>query len=235
MTPPVRLGDQRGTTITELIVGMAAGGVVLFAVTALLLGTIHQTARVSARVDATQRARIALNKVIDQLHSACLAPQIAPVQAGSTGTSLSFIHQAGGAAVLTPVLSKISLSEGTLSQSDYAMVPESLPPKWEFAETASSTRQLMTKIAPISPASSIFTYSTYVAGQGAPVPVTIPPGEALSEETAARVIQVGVAFTASPLRSPVTDAEAPTSVRASAPLRLTPASYNKEVVSPPCQ
>jgi hypothetical protein len=229
---PEGIEGERGTTMIELLVGLAAGSVVLFAVSAMIVVTLHQTARVSARVDATQRARIVLTNVIEELHSACIAPQIAPVREGSTGTSLSFIHQAGGAAVLTPVLSKISLSGGTLKQFDYNALPGSAPPEWAFnTATPSSERQLMTGISPTSPSSSIFSYYAYSAGQGSPISV-IPP---LNKETASHVVQVGVAFTASPLNTPVPDAGAPASVGDSVLLRLTPPSYNKEVVSPPCQ
>jgi hypothetical protein len=232
MNFPEGIEGERGTTMIELLVGLAAGSVVLFAVSAMIVVTLHQTARVSARVDATQRARVVLSNVIEELHSACIAPQIAPVREGSTGTLLSFIHQAGGAAVLTPVLSKIVLSGGTLTQFDYNALAGSSPPEWAFnTTTPSSERQLMTGISPTSPSSSIFSYYTYAAGQGSPISVTPP----LNKETASHVVQVGVAFTASPLNTPVRDAGAPASVQDSVLLRLTPPSYNKEVVGPPCQ
>ena len=87
--------------------------IVLFGLTTVIMTTLHQSARVNGRVDATQRARLALYQVIDGLHSACVAPQIAPVQAGSTGTSLRYLHQTGSAVAPTPVLSQVDLNGGT--------------------------------------------------------------------------------------------------------------------------
>ena len=113
------ISDQSGFTLVEQLVAAAAGMLVLFGLTSLIITSLHQSARVNGRVDATQRARIALYRVIDGLHSACVAPQIAPIQAGSTGTSLRFLHQTGSAVALTPVLSEVTLNGSTLSESDF--------------------------------------------------------------------------------------------------------------------
>ena len=42
--------DQRGTTLVELTVAMAAGSVVLFALTMMIVVTLHSSTRVSAAV-----------------------------------------------------------------------------------------------------------------------------------------------------------------------------------------
>lgn len=228
MIGPLR--DERGTTLTEVLVGMAAGATILLALTTMIIGSLHQSGRVSARVDATQRARLTLSKVMAELHSACLAPQIAPVLQESNGVELVFLHQAGKAAVLTPVKSKITLSNGVLKQADYAMT-EGAAPKWSFATTAFREEQLMRGVSPISPSSSIFSYYGYTGGQAEPIAIEPP----LVEETAARVVQVNVAFTTAPGVTPIADKGGPASFQDSALLRLTPTSYNKEVVSPPCQ
>src|SRR6185312_9078950 len=93
-----RLKDERGTTLVELMVGLAAGMVVLAALSMVMIVAIRTTSRVGARVDATQRARVAMTKITEQLHSACIQPQMAPVQAESTSTKLVFIHAKPGTA-----------------------------------------------------------------------------------------------------------------------------------------
>ena len=88
----------------------------------MIVVTMHATARVSARVDATQQrparhdpghrpAALGLHRAEDRRRSS----------KESTGTSLRFIHADRlGAVSPTPTLSKISLSGDTLTQYDYA-------------------------------------------------------------------------------------------------------------------
>lgn len=223
--------DERGTTLMELTVGMAAGAVVFLALTSLIIGSMHGTARVSARIDAAQRARIVLTRLVEELHSACVAPQVAPVQAGSTGTLLSFIHQTGSGVAPVPIKTKVTLTGNTLKKEDFK-ANGGAAPKWTFEEKEPfSTQQLMTGIAPISPNTSIFTYYGYSEGKL----VTISALTAMNEETAGKIVQVNIALTASPRITPVRDVKAPISVTDSVQFRLTPASYNKELASPPCQ
>ncbi len=223
------LRDERGTTLMEVMVALAAGMVVMFALTTVVVVTLHSSARVSARVDATQRGRIVTARVMEQLHSACILPEIAPVQKESTGTSLRFIHQTGSGVALTPVLSVITLSGGTLSESDYKATAGPLP-AWTFESTAYATRTLITKVAPISPSSSIFSYYTYANG----ALVQVPANTTLSATTAAETVVVGMALTATPGTTPVKDAGAPASIQDSASFRLTPPSFNEKVASRPC-
>ena len=86
MTNRIEIADERGTTLVELLVALMTGMVIIFALTMVIITTMHGTSRVNARVDATQRARIVMTRLIEQLHSACVAPQIAPVREDSTGT-----------------------------------------------------------------------------------------------------------------------------------------------------
>jgi hypothetical protein len=130
---------------------------------------------------------------------------------------------------LTPVLSKISLVNGTLTQSDYPAVSGSAP-LWTYATTPSSTTQLMTKVSATAPSSSIFSYYTYSSGQVSATPLTVP----LDQERAASTVKVAVAFTAAPLNTPVGDEEAAASIQSTAVLRLTPPSFTTGA-NAPCQ
>lgn len=228
--PQIR--DERGTTLVELMVGASVGIVVLYALTMAILTTMHGTAKVSARVHATQDARVALTNVMEELHSACLAPKITPVQAGSSGTSLGFVHAArseGAEAAPKPTLSVISLTGDTLTQSDYAWATGASQKEWTFAPTP-TTRQLMTGVAPVPPSSSIFTYYTYLKGAISPTPLEMP----LTDEAAATTIEVRAALAVTPDGSGADDG-APASIQNRATLRLTPPSFNESAPSPPCQ
>jgi hypothetical protein len=222
--------DESGLTLVELLVATAAGVVVMFGISLALIVTLRETSRVTSHVHANQRARLTMTKVIDQLHSACVAPQIAPVQEESTGTLLSFWHQTGAAVAPTPVLSKISLSGTTLSQSDYAAVGGTAP-KWIPATTPSSTVQLMTNVSALSASVPIFRYYGYVSGQVSATPFTASP----LGTNAAKTVKIAVAFKTAPRTTPIADANAPTEIQNSALLRLTPPSYATSSNNSPCQ
>ncbi len=219
--------DQRGATLIEVTVGLAIGMVVLFALTTMLVVTMKTSARVSARVDANRNARLTINRVTEQLRSSCVAPRVAPVKGGSTGTSLTFIHQTGSAAVLEPVRSTIVLVDGKLMQYDYEMTGGSMP-NWSFETAPSSERQLATGISPIAPSTAIFTYLGY---SGKAINLALPAAP-LSDLDAARTVAVRVAFSAAPRRTGSVDAGSGAQVRDTALLRLTTLAFNKETDEP---
>jgi Tfp pilus assembly protein PilW len=224
----IDIRDQRGTTLIELMVATAAGMVIMFAITTVIVVTLHSSARVSARVDATQRGRIVISRIIEQLHSACILPEIAPIQEKSTGTSLRFVHQTGSGVALTPILSVITLSGGTLKEFDYKATAGPLP-AWAFETSAYQTRTLLTKVGPILPSSSIFSYYTYSNG------TLVQQSGELDATVAKQILNVGVSLTTSPGTTPVKDAGAPASIQDSATFRLTPPSFNEKAISLPCQ
>lgn len=222
--------EERGATLIELVVACAAGVVVLATIGVVVIVSLRGTDRISTQVEATQRARQVLSQVIEELHSACLVSQIAPVQTGSTGTSISFLHQIGSEVAPTPILSTITLSEGNLTQSNYPSTGGSAP-HWTFAAKPSTTEQLMTKISPTAPSTSIFNYYSYTNGEISATPLPTP----LSETNASLTAQVGVALTAEPPNTPITNPAAAANVQDSALLRFTPASYNSSTAELPCQ
>jgi Flp pilus assembly pilin Flp len=221
------LRDERGATLVEVTVATAAGVVVLFALTMMIVVTLHSSARVSARVDATRNARLTVSRITEQLRSSCVAPRVAPVRAGSTGTSLRFVHQTGSDVVLEPVLSRIDLVGGTLTQYDYGVSGGSMP-VWDFEEqTPVSQQQLATGLAPIPPSGSVFTYLAY-ANKAVTEELSTP----LSAENARRTVAVRVAFSAAPRHTPVADAGAAAQIRDTALLRLTSLAFNAETDDP---
>jgi len=222
------LREERGTTLVELMVATTAGMVVFFALTTIIVGTMRSSARIGARVEADQNARLASTRIMEQLRSSCVAPRVAPVRSGSTGTSLRFIHQVGSGAVLTPVLSKIELTGTTLVQYDYKAIPGSSAPNWSFDEaTPVSQREIATGIAAIPPSSSIFTYKAYAKGAVSEVLPT-----PLSISNAPRAVAVSVALSASPRGTPVADAGRATQIQDTALLRLTSLAFDRETADP---
>jgi hypothetical protein len=227
-----RLHEDRGTTLVELTVGLAMGMIVLAGLAMVIMVTMRGSARVSARVDGTQRARLVVTKITEELHSACTWPQAAPIRSESNGQSLVFTRAVGSqaqAVAPTPTKSKIFLdNEGTLRQTNYAYAKGSYP-NWEFAATG-TTETLLTKVGPLVPGGAIFTYYKFVNGALEKVPVT----ENVGAESA-WIIQVQIAVNATPLTTPVADANADSSIQDSAVLRLTPPAFPEAVTAKPCQ
>jgi hypothetical protein len=218
--------------MVEVLVSVSTGLVVLTALTMVIIVTLHGSAKVSARVDATQRARIVVTRIMQQLHSACVAPKIAPIQPGSTGTLLKFIHASpseGSAVAPNPTMTEITLSNGVLTQID-KVATSGAPPTWTYSSTPKTTR-LLTNVAPISPSTGIFSY--YASSNGS-VSAT-RQNEPLGLGEAPLTIQVSVALTAAPGTTPVADKRAAASIQDGATLRLTPPSFNENAESLPCQ
>jgi hypothetical protein len=179
-----------------------------------------------------------MERIMDELHSSCLSRDTIPVFAGSSDTSLSFIHQTGSTATLTPTkrtISWTSAAGGTLSESVFPLASGTTPTDWQFSTTPSSTTQLLTKVGKAvigNPQVEVpfFRYYAYTNGVLNPTPLQVP----LSDVDAARTVQVSVAFAASPMNNPTAETRAAVSVASSAVLRFSPPSADTTKVNGPC-
>jgi hypothetical protein len=233
-------GNEEGTSMVELLVGMAMGMVVLAGLSMLLIVVMHGNARVDARVEASDNARLAMTRIMEELHSACAVQQLAPVQEKSTIQNLIFIHDPYGAASTPnqlPVMSQITYSptKRTLSEADKkAEAVSGLGWKWPTAWEP--PRILASSISPANSNQSIFNYYRYTAGALAEkTPLSAPVPGGLSEVNARATILVNVAFKASPRNEPVADSGAATTIQNSATFRLTPPSYYNLEEALPCE
>jgi hypothetical protein len=230
---PKRLRDldhEAGTTLIELMVALTAGLVVVGAITALMLMTIRQTGRVTSHVEADQRARTTMTRIVNELHSACFFPQVTPVRERSTGNKLIFWHQSGSAVAPRPVQSEVELVGGELVQHDSEPTGGG-GNEWTFPAAPGPTEPLMRGISPLEESAPIFSYYTYANGKIAPSPLATP----LSTNAAATAVQVNIAFKAAPEPPISEDEQSATGIRDSVLLRLTPPSYDNSSDNPPCE
>lgn len=130
-----------------------AGLVVVIALFTLVDVTLRSTTRTFSAVDATQHGRIALEDLENELHSACVTDSIAPIQAGSDDTSLTFVSQYGStasdanAASLTPVEHTISFDPVAQTLTDTtAVATGGSGPDWTFGGPTTS-RVLLTNVS----------------------------------------------------------------------------------------
>src|SRR5580704_16448051 len=117
------LGDNAGFTLIELLVGMLSAIVVTGALFAILIVSLHQTARISGHVQATQLGRITMARMVDELHTACIAKEFTPVQKESSENKLIFVSGFGQEAVLKKAYKHeivFSSSESTLVETTSA-------------------------------------------------------------------------------------------------------------------
>jgi hypothetical protein len=217
MTYRPQLGDERGSSMVELLVGMAMGMIVLVGLSMVIIATLHGNARVDARVEATQNARLTVGRIVEQLHSACLSPRIIPIKESSTATKLVFVHSARGKAASevapTEIESTITLEKGILWETEGGV-----------------KRQLISNVAP-GGGSAVFTYFNFTEGHLNKTPLVSAPS---LQGRAAETVYVKVALTAQPRSNPTHDAGVAATVSDSATLRLTPPLYNTSS-APPCQ
>jgi hypothetical protein len=205
--------DEEGTSMVEVMVGLAMGMVVLAGLAMLLIVVVRGNARISARSEASDNARVAMTRIMEELHSGCALAATAPVQKESTKEMLIFKHGTYGAATsptAAPKKTEIEYSAGTL---------------WERTE-GSQPRILLSNVSPPTSEESEGKIFRYASAESQFNDVK------LSEEHALLTITVKVAFKASPKSEPVADAGAATEISNTANLRLTPPTYRGEKAKP---
>jgi hypothetical protein len=220
--------------MAELIMGMFTFLVIFSAILMMVQASVHSQDRVAKRVASNQRARPVMTRIVDALHSACVAPAIAPVLAGSTGNSIAFTSRFGSSVSPTPDKRVITLSGFTLSEAVYPATGGA-PPTWTFSPTPTISRVMLTgvsagKTGSPSVAVPLFRYYAYIGGVVSPTPLPVP----LSAADAAKTVQVDIAFASSPSSTPSPDATTPITLTDSTTLRLEPASEDSAEVNLPC-
>lgn len=219
--------SERGFTLIELLVSMASFIVVLGAITMMTTVAVHNQDRISSRVAANQRARPVMTRIMDLLHSSCVASRVAPVQAGSSGTSISFLSQTGSSAAPMPDRRVISLSGGNLVEQVFPATGGQ-PPTWTFSSTPSLNRPMLGDVS--APGGVLFRYYDYIGGQLNTTPLATP----LSTTNAARAAFVTVNFTTAPTGGSGQDARAPITISDAADLRLESAGQFPAQENLPC-
>jgi hypothetical protein len=188
-------------------------------------------------VDANQRARTTLTRLLDQLHSTCVAPNVLPIVAASNGyqsgdNTIIFLEQTGSAVSPTPDEHVVTLSGSTLTEQVYPSTGGTAP-NWTFASTPSTTTTLMTGVGAATLNGSTVPTFQYFAYNGAQLSSTRLPTP-LSGSDAARTVAVTISFSVAPSSNGASDQHAAATVSDSVVMRLSPASEAATEVNPPC-
>jgi prepilin-type N-terminal cleavage/methylation domain-containing protein len=149
-----RLACERGFSLIEMLVALAAGIVVTTAMGAIVVTSVHFGSSTADRIDANQQGRVAMERITQALYSACVSNLAAPVisngatgpvgnpavsdgthlwfysaippssAAGSTGPTGSIV---GDGANINPYLVEIYLSNGALLETAYPWASGTAP------------------------------------------------------------------------------------------------------------
>lgn len=221
LTAPIhRLRGERGFTLVELVVAMSAGMVVATGLFTILDVTLHQTTRTFSRVDATQRARTALDTIGNEMHSACVEDQVIPIRKDSNANNVIFLSAYGGAVNPTPQVHKLSFDPVGATLKDTTYTATGNAPNWTYdANTPVQTTTILTNVAQ-SGSTPVFQY--YASSATGQVPVT-PSGTGLTETQSETVTEVRITLVVKPAGGSNEDTSlAPNTVTNSVVLRLTP-------------
>lgn len=90
---PAALRVDHGYTLIELLVAMVLGVIVSLAAFSFLEFSTRDVAHTTDRIHVDQTGRTALENIMLELHSACVAPTVDPILAGSSPTKLLFVSE----------------------------------------------------------------------------------------------------------------------------------------------
>jgi hypothetical protein len=214
---PHRACEEAGFTLIEVMVAALTGVVVIGALFAILDVSLHQTSLLSDKVQADQVGRTGMTKLVEQLHSACIAPGFTPIQATSGPSSLVFINAYSEGAVISRATEHQVVwneSAGTLTDYTYLSKIESGSewPTFKFPalDYSSATRQaanatppagilLATNVSAVPGNTGIFKYFQYAqksSAAGENLPIGSLESLALTESNTAKAASVLISFRA---------------------------------------
>ena len=231
----VRLRDERGFTLVEMMVALAIGLVVSTATLAIVIVSVHLSSNYTDRVDANQTGRLAMEKITQALTSSCVLTNQAPVLAGSTATSLVFysaLNDTPG-----PVPSQVTVSIASTQPAPLLMTTQSLtgtPPNWVASSQAPQVYTLAAW-AGQSGSTPMFQYYPYAAGGVVSTTPFTVGANGLTAAQAAATAQVAITYQVLPTdkwqdtagRQPVVFSDAVV-------FRLTPPSSAPSAPNLPC-
>jgi prepilin-type N-terminal cleavage/methylation domain-containing protein len=159
-----RISDESGFSLTELLVALVIGMIVLLASFMLLDRTISASGQIADRTEALQRGRLAMDLITRQLRSQVCVGNTVPMVAG-TDTSVTFYADlSDGSTNIKRRTLTYDTATDTISES--VVTGAGTYPSLTFTGAATTT-SLLTKVEQImdgSTARPIFKYYGYTVG-----------------------------------------------------------------------
>lgn len=250
-----RLRDDAGFTLLEVLVAALIGTIVTGAAFSFLIFANEDASHITERVGVDQRARIALQRVVSELHSVCVAPGVVPIVEGSNSTVMKFVSEAGEEAALTaPELHELVFTApsgsklGTLVENTYKNTGGNAA-SYTWATTPASTTKVLNGVEETSyqtekPTPVFRYYRYYQEGDAVPLEHTsVPYGEinpnalaSVTSSTARLVVKVTLAFTVTPEGTEAIsfNKDRPVPLEDSVVFRVASSSENASTLNLPC-
>jgi prepilin-type N-terminal cleavage/methylation domain-containing protein len=207
--------SEHGFTLIELLVAMISSTVVAGALFAVLSFSTNETSTLADKVSSDQLGRIAMTRMINELHSACISPASVPIQEKSTESKLIFVNAySNEAEIKSAEKHVIEYKNNTLVEKNYASTGGTWP-SFAFTDYEKNEPTRTVTIAknvsqngPEGEKVPIFQYFSYneetteseTAGVSTLNPTRLAgakePGEGLSSKEAASAAAVQISFNA---------------------------------------
>jgi len=236
----------------ELLIAMSMGTLVAIAAFSFLQFTTSDVTRINERAHLDQTGRVALERIMLRLHSACVAPSVAPIQPKSNENNIKFVSEAGAEpSFITVDLHEIIFSHEKETLIENTYVSTNKEPPYTFPTTPASTTTLLTGVKESQGEEGlvhIFRYYRYYISTDPPPTgsTTVPYGElnptalsfkALEKESETKnVAKVTMSFTLAPTgkESATFNHDRPVPLEDSVVFRLAPSSELSTTTNLPC-
>ena len=190
-----RLREENGFTLVELLAAMVVGSVVLFAVLGLLDRVVRIQARTVDQIETTDRGRVAIDRISQQLGSRiCLGrPSLVAADGNSVEFYASLAPETAGVQLVAQ-RRRLTFSGAAIGEEMWTSNPPQAAPNVPPAATTTPTisRQLVAGVGQLG-TTPVF---RYYANEGDPARPTQLLATPLSAGDLRRAVLVDVTFTA---------------------------------------
>jgi len=190
--------DESGYTLTELLMAMLVGMVILMAAFMLIDRASTVSAEISDRQEAIQRGRASMEHITRQLRSqVCLGDRIEPITFGSANRVEFYADLSDGSKNVEKRTIAYDPAAKTITEQVYPGI--GTYPDLTFAPTPAETRVILSKVEPAHVGSTPQPFLRYFAFNTGGVPgdlreLSVP----LTAGTASSVVVLKVAYQARP-------------------------------------
>ena len=154
-----RLAAEGGFTLTELMVAVGIGILVLTAALNLMDSMGHAGSRVSDKSETVQRLRIGLDRATRILRTQVCADSSTPPIISGDDSSVTFYSDTSNGTSFAPRKVRLRVSTGTLLQETWLPTNTSSP--WAYPTKPDSTKPLLEKETTINTSTPTFAYYSF--------------------------------------------------------------------------
>jgi prepilin-type N-terminal cleavage/methylation domain-containing protein len=204
--------DESGFSLIELLVAMVIGSIVLTAMLTIFLTGVNSAAKVNDRVDAAQRGRAAMDRVVTLLNSqSCLVLNdgtSSPPIIAATDSAVTF-YGSLGIVDSDPTIYRVRYVSASKTLFEDQFRPTRTNGVLTYASTPNVSRAIATGIVATTSGAPIFSYYAFVDDVGPTLgmidPTPLATASGLSSADVLNAVRIKVQFSAQPLHTQASD------------------------------